>query len=78
MPRIRDEIFPALQKLRVVPLPVQNLPEKTSRWGESLTEEKRCQNRHAPGRFLPPCPSGTESEFTGKPMPKRDAEFIFF
>ena len=45
VPRIRDEIFPALQKLRVA-LPVQKPAEKrASRWGESLTAEKmkECQ-----------------------------------
>ena len=41
VPRIRDEIFPAPQKLRVVKCPFKNLPEKrASRWGESLTAEK--------------------------------------
>ena len=41
VPRIRDEIFPALKKLRVVHCPFKNLPEKrASRWGESLTAEK--------------------------------------
>ena len=41
VPRIRDEIFPALQKLRVVHCPFKNLPEKrVSRWDESLTAEK--------------------------------------
>jgi ATP-dependent DNA ligase len=44
VPRIRDEIFPALQKLRVVHCPFKNLPEKrASRWGESLTAEKMKQ-----------------------------------
>ena len=45
VPRIRDEIFPALQKLRVVHCPFKNLPEKkVSRSGESLTAEnmKEC------------------------------------
>jgi DNA ligase D-like protein (predicted ligase) len=41
VPRTRDEIFPALKKLRVVRCAFQNLPEKrASRWGESLTAEK--------------------------------------
>ena len=41
VPRIRDEIFPALQKLRTAHCPFKNLPEKrASRWGESLTVEK--------------------------------------
>jgi bifunctional non-homologous end joining protein LigD len=46
VPRIRDEIFPALQKLSVVHCPFKNLPEmKASRWGESLTAEKMEQCR---------------------------------
>jgi bifunctional non-homologous end joining protein LigD len=46
VPRIRNEIFPALQKLRVVHCPFKNLPEKrASRWGESLTVEKMNQCR---------------------------------
>jgi hypothetical protein len=41
VPRIRDELFPALKKLSVVHCPFANLPEKSaSRWGESLTAEK--------------------------------------
>jgi ATP-dependent DNA ligase len=44
--RIRDEIFPALKKLRIVHCPFKNLPEKRpSRWGESLTVEKMNQCR---------------------------------
>ena len=49
VPRIRDEIFPTLQKLRVVYCPFKNLPEmKASRWGESLTTEKmkECYGSH--------------------------------
>ena len=46
VPRIRDEIFPALKKLRIVHCPFKNLPEmKASRWGESLTAEKMNQSR---------------------------------
>ena len=46
VPRIRDEIFPALKKLRVAECPFTNLPEKkASRWGESLTAEKMDQCR---------------------------------
>ena len=46
VPRIRDEIFPVLQKLRVVRCPFKNLPEmKASRWGEALTAEKMNQCR---------------------------------
>ena len=41
VPRIRDEIFPALKTLQIVHCPFKNLPEKrASRWGESLTAEK--------------------------------------
>jgi DNA ligase D-like protein (predicted ligase) len=41
VPRIRDEIFPALKKLRILHCPFANLPEKRAlRWGESLTAEK--------------------------------------
>ena len=46
VPRIRDEIFPALQKLRAVRCPFKNLPEKrVSLWGESLTAEKMKEYR---------------------------------
>jgi ATP dependent DNA ligase C terminal region len=46
VPRNRDEIFPALKKLRVARCSFQNLPEKrASRWGESLTAEKMNQCR---------------------------------
>jgi DNA ligase D-like protein (predicted ligase) len=41
VPRIRDEIFPALKVLQIARCPFKNLPEKrASRWGESLTAEK--------------------------------------
>ena len=41
VPRIRDEIFPALKALQTAQCPFKNLPEKrASRWGESLTAEK--------------------------------------
>ena len=41
VPRIRDEIFPALKALQTAQCPFKNLPEKRdSRWGESLTAEK--------------------------------------
>src|SRR6185436_6154656 len=41
VPRTRDEIFPALKKLRRDECPFTNLPEKkASRWGEVLTAEK--------------------------------------
>jgi bifunctional non-homologous end joining protein LigD len=46
VPRIRDEILPALKKLSVVHCPFKNLPEKrASRRGESLTAEKMSQCR---------------------------------
>jgi ATP-dependent DNA ligase len=41
VPRIRDELFPALKTLRTARCLFANLPEKrASRWGESLTAEK--------------------------------------
>jgi bifunctional non-homologous end joining protein LigD len=44
VPRSRDEIFPALKKLRVGHCPFKNLPEKrASRWDEALTAEKMKQ-----------------------------------
>jgi ATP-dependent DNA ligase len=46
VPRIRDEIFPALKALQASECPFKNLPEKrASRWGESLTAEKMEQCR---------------------------------
>ena len=46
VPRIRDEIFPALMALQTAQCPFKNLPEKkSSRWGESLTAEKMEQCR---------------------------------
>jgi ATP-dependent DNA ligase len=46
VPRIRDELFPALKALQAARCPFKNLPEKrASPWGESLTAEKmeECQ-----------------------------------
>ena len=44
VPRIRDELFPALKALQTAECPFSNLPEKrASRWGESLTAEKMDQ-----------------------------------
>jgi ATP-dependent DNA ligase len=46
VPRIRDELFPALKTLQTAQCPFRNLPEKrASRWGDSLTAEKmqQCQ-----------------------------------
>ena len=46
VPRVRDKIFPALEKLKVAHCPFTNLPEtKASRWGESLTADKMDQCR---------------------------------
>ena len=46
VPRIRDELFPALKALQTAQCPFVNLPEKrASRWGESLTAEKMNQCR---------------------------------
>ena len=46
VPRIRDELFPALKALQTAQCPFKNLPEKrASRWGESLTAEKMEQCR---------------------------------
>ena len=45
VPRIRDEIFPALKTLKAAPCLFKNLPEtRASRWGESLTAEKMKQS----------------------------------
>jgi len=41
VPRIRDDLFPALKALQTAQCPFKNLPEKrASRWGDSLTAEK--------------------------------------
>ena len=46
VPRLRDEIFPILKRLKAAQCPFTNLPEKrASRWGESLTAEKMAQCR---------------------------------
>ena len=46
VPRIRDELFPALKALQTAQCLFTNLPEKkASRWGESLTAEKMEQCR---------------------------------
>jgi ATP-dependent DNA ligase len=40
VPRIRDEVFPALKALQAAQCPFKNLPEtRASRWGESLRGE---------------------------------------
>ena len=41
VPRIRDELFPALKALQTAQCPFKNLPEKrASRWGESLNRRE--------------------------------------
>ena len=67
VPRIRDELFPALKALQTARCPFKNLPEKrASRWGESLTAEKMgqcrwvkpklgCQWHSSSGRTLGTC-----------------------
>jgi ATP-dependent DNA ligase len=46
VPRVREEIFPALSSLQTTNCPFKNLPEKRApRWGESLTDEKMNQCR---------------------------------
>jgi bifunctional non-homologous end joining protein LigD len=40
VPRIRDELFPALKALQITQCPFKNLPEKRASRGESLTAEK--------------------------------------
>ena len=46
VPRIRDDLFPALKAVQAAQCPFKNLPEKrVSRWGESLTAEKMDQCR---------------------------------
>jgi ATP-dependent DNA ligase len=46
VPRVRNELFPALKALQTAQCPFKNLPEKrASRWGESLTADKMDQCR---------------------------------
>jgi ATP-dependent DNA ligase len=46
VPRVRDEIFPALKALQTTNCPFENLPEKrSSRWGETITAEKMSECR---------------------------------
>jgi ATP-dependent DNA ligase len=45
VPRIREELFLTLKALQTAQCPFNNLPEKASRWGESLTAEKMEQCR---------------------------------
>jgi DNA ligase D-like protein (predicted ligase) len=53
LPRIQDELFPALKALQTAQCPFKNLPEKrASRWGESLTAEKMHQCRWVKPRLV--------------------------
>jgi hypothetical protein len=53
VPRILDEVFPALKALQTAQCPFKNLPEKkASRWGESLTADKLQQCRWARPRLV--------------------------
>jgi hypothetical protein len=50
VPRVRDEIFPALKALQTAKCLFKNLPEiRASRWGESLT----AVGLHSFGRLTP-------------------------
>jgi ATP-dependent DNA ligase len=53
VPRILDEVFPALKALQTAQCPFKNLPEKkASRWGESLTADKLQQCRWVRPRLV--------------------------
>ena len=53
VPRVRDEIFPALKALQTAKCPFKNLPEKgPSRWGESITAEKMDECRWVRPRLV--------------------------
>ena len=53
VPRVRDEIFPALKALQIAKCPFKNLPEKgPSRWGESITGEKMGECRWVRPRLV--------------------------
>jgi bifunctional non-homologous end joining protein LigD len=53
VPRIRDELFPALKALQTAKCPFRNLPEtRASRWGESLTAEMLEQRRWIKPRLV--------------------------
>jgi ATP-dependent DNA ligase len=46
LPRVQDEIFPALETLRTAKCPFANLPEtRALRWGETITAEKMSECR---------------------------------
>ena len=53
VPRIRDELVPALKALQTAKCPFKNLPEKgPSRWGESITAEKMDECRWVRPRLV--------------------------
>ena len=53
IPRVRNEIFPQLEKLRVGQCPFINLPQmKSSRWGEAITAEKMKQCRWVKAKLV--------------------------
>ena len=53
VPRIRDELFPALKTLQTAKCPFTNLPEERAlRWGESLTAEKMSECRWVKPRLV--------------------------
>jgi ATP-dependent DNA ligase len=53
VPRIRDDLFPALKALQTTQCPFKNLPEKrASRWGESLIAEKMDECRWIKPKLL--------------------------
>jgi hypothetical protein len=46
VPRVRDEVFPALEALQALKCPFANLPgRRTSRWGETITAERMSECR---------------------------------
>jgi ATP-dependent DNA ligase len=64
VPRIRDEIFPALKTLQTAQCPSKNLPEKRASGGEkSLTAEKMKQSRWVKPKLV------CQVEFVHGPMP---------
>ncbi len=80
VPRIRDEIFPALKALQTAQYPFKHLSEKrASRWGESLTAEKMQQCRGVKPKLVcqdfrarragNPCEREHPEVFTRRPPP---------
>ena len=53
VPRVRDQLFPALKALQTARCPFKNLPEeRASRWGEALTAEKMDEWRWVKPRLV--------------------------